>query len=62
MPKFSRAQIHLGLGEVDVAFDYPNRSIDERDIHALDLSCKPIWDGLRSDPRFTALLRRMRLA
>ncbi len=37
-------------------------SFEERDIHILDLPCKPIWDGLRGDPRFGALLRKMRLA
>lgn len=62
VPRFSRAQIHMGLGETDAAFEWLDRAVEERDIHILDLSCKPIWDGLRSDARFSALLRKMRLA
>ena len=58
----SRAQIHLSLGEVDAAFEWLDRAVDEHDPHILDLPCKPIWDGLRPDPRFAALLRKMRLA
>ena len=62
VPRLSRAQIHMGLGETDAAFEWLDRAVEERDIHILDLPCKPIWDGLRADPRFTALLRKMRLA
>ena len=58
----ARAQIHLGLGETDAALEWLDRSIDERDPHILDISCKPIWDRLRDDPRFSALLHKMRLA
>ena len=61
VPQISRAQIHMGLGDVNAAFECLDRGIDARDIHILDLPCKPIWDGLRDDPRFTALLRKMRL-
>jgi TolB-like protein/Flp pilus assembly protein TadD len=56
------AQAHLGLGETEAVFEWLGRAIEERDPHILDLPCKPLWDGLRSDPRFTELLRRMRLA
>jgi serine/threonine-protein kinase len=58
-PRVSRAQIHLGLGETDAAFDCLDRAVEERDPAILDLPCKPIWDGLRSDARFSALLRKM---
>lgn len=61
VPPLCRAQIHLGLGEIDAAFECLDRSIEARDIHILDLPCKPIWDALRGDPRFAALLRKMRL-
>ncbi len=61
MPPLSRAQIHMALGETDSAFEWLDRAVEERELHVLDLPCKPIWDGLRSDPRFTALLRKMHL-
>jgi hypothetical protein len=60
-PRVSRAQIHLGLGEVDAAFACLGRAVDERDPGILDLPGKPIWDVLRGDRRFAALLARMRL-
>jgi hypothetical protein len=60
-PRLSRAQVHLGLGETDAVFDWLDRAVDERDPGILDLPCKPIWDPVREDPRFTALLRKMRL-
>jgi serine/threonine-protein kinase len=55
------AQIYLGLGEHDAAFERLERAIEDRDSHILILPCKPIWDGIRGDPRFRALLRTMRL-
>jgi TolB-like protein len=61
-PPVSRAQVHLGLGETNAVFEWLDRAVEERDPLLLDLPGKPIWDGIRDDPRFTALLRRMRLA
>jgi TolB-like protein/Flp pilus assembly protein TadD len=60
-PRLSRAQIHLGLGETDAVFEWLDRAVEERDPGILDLPCKPIWDVVRPDPRFTALLGKMRL-
>jgi TolB-like protein/Flp pilus assembly protein TadD len=56
------AWIHLGLGEIDAAFEWLGRAVEERDPHILALPSKPVYDPLRSDPRFTDLLRKMRLA
>jgi len=58
----SRAQVYLGLGEINATFEWLDRAIEERDVHILVLPCKPIWDGIRNDPRFNALLSKMRLA
>ncbi len=60
-PRLSRAQIHLGLGETDAMFEWLDRAVEERDAGILDLPGKPIWDVVRQDPRFTALLGKMRL-
>ena len=57
----SRAWVYLGLGEFDAAFEWLRRAVEVRDPHILALPCKPIYDPLRHDPRFTALLREMRL-
>ena len=64
MPKkdyYSIASIYSGLGDRDQAFEWLEREYKERDPLMLDLTVNPCWDGLRSDPRYGDLLRRMRL-
>jgi TolB-like protein/tetratricopeptide (TPR) repeat protein len=53
---------HLGLGNIDEAFLWLDRSIDARDRHIEPIKTYPFLDPLRSDARFTALLRKMNLA
>jgi eukaryotic-like serine/threonine-protein kinase len=53
------AIIYVGLGEKDKAFEWLEKAYEERSIGAPKVN--PIWDPLRSDPRFTDLLRRMNL-
>ncbi len=56
------AMVHIGLGEADLAFEWLDRAVECRDPHILHLPAKPVYDSLRADPRFAALLRKMRLA
>ena len=56
-----RALIYIGLGETDAFFESMAHAVDERDPHVLELPVKPVYDGVRNDPRFTALLRTMHL-
>lgn len=58
----SRAWVHIGLGEFDNAFEWLDRAVEERDPHVLHFPCQPAYDPMRQDPRFPALLRKMRLA
>jgi serine/threonine-protein kinase len=55
------AMIQLALGEVDASFDLLERAHRDRRGWLAYLRIEPIFDPLRSDPRFTGLLRRMRL-
>lgn len=55
---FDQAVVHLGLGEYDVALDLLERAADARDWHVSLIGGDPIFDPLRSDPRFEELLRR----
>jgi len=58
VPGLVYALIYMGLGEIDKAFDWFEKSIEERD--------SMIWyvgfDPLRSHPRYHALMRKMNLA
>ena len=54
------AQIHAGLDDLDAAVEWLQRA---GEMHAVDLAwiaVRPVFDGLRADPRFNALVARMR--
>jgi len=61
VPATSIAWIHLGLGELDDAFDWLDRAVDERDQFMMPIRSYGFFDPIRSHPRFLALLRKMRL-
>jgi Flp pilus assembly protein TadD len=54
------ALIHIGLGEKDEAFVWLDRAYEDHSTGMNYLKINPSYDPLRSDPRFTNLLRRMR--
>ena len=57
------AHIHAGSGEKDQAFEWFEKVFQERSAGgAVVLKANPIFDSLRSDPRFPDLLRRAHLA
>jgi tetratricopeptide (TPR) repeat protein len=60
-PALPIAQIHLGLGRHEEALDWIERAADERHVGYYMPSVDPIYDPIRSHPRFRALLRRMNL-
>jgi len=63
VPAWSRAVIYLGLGEKDKAFEWLEKAYQERSTATglCVLKVSPLFDPLRSDPRFADLLRRMNL-
>jgi serine/threonine-protein kinase len=62
VPPSSFASVHVGLGDIDAAFEWLDRAIDARDPLIMPIKSFPYLDPLRGDPRFTALLRKMNLA
>jgi serine/threonine-protein kinase len=58
----SRALIYIGLGDRDRAFQWLEKACEERDPWLAWLNVEPVFDSLRSDPRFPRLLRRVGLA
>jgi serine/threonine protein kinase/Flp pilus assembly protein TadD len=61
VPSWSFAAIHLGLGEMDKAFDWFERAVDEHEPLMLHCHVHPNYDPLRAHPRYPALLRKMNL-
>ncbi|MEK6406392.1 MAG: protein kinase [Acidobacteriota bacterium] len=59
---YSLARVHIGLAQFDEAFECIERTYQERHGILTYLKVEPIFDRLRSDPRFTDLLRRMDLS
>jgi tetratricopeptide (TPR) repeat protein len=53
------ALVYAGLGEKDEAFAWLDRAFDERSHWLVWLKLDPRWEGLRSDPRFAELVRRV---
>jgi hypothetical protein len=61
VPPTSLAWIHLGLGEIDTAFDWLNRAVDECDQLLMPIKSYTFLNPIRGDPRFAALLSKMNL-
>ena len=55
------ARIYAGLGQEDKAFEWLEKSYEERSILLAYIKVLPEFDPLRSDPRFADLLQRMNL-
>ena len=55
------ATIYAGLGEKDETFRLLEKGYEERSAGMLYLVVDPFWHGMRSDPRYADLLRRMGL-
>ncbi|HQR45070.1 MAG TPA: protein kinase [Thermoanaerobaculia bacterium] len=61
VPPTCLAVVYGGLGEMDEAFEWLGRAYDERAFLMQGLRTDPLFDVLRGDPRFDALLRKMNL-
>jgi tetratricopeptide (TPR) repeat protein len=55
------AWIFAGLGEKEKALQWLEAAYDARDPNMVMLKVWPAWDPLRGEPRFQALLKRMKL-
>ena len=55
------AVVHMGLQDKDQAFAWLEKAYEDRNGWLSEIHADPTFDGLRSDPRFTDLIRRMRL-
>lgn len=62
VPPYRLAEIYAALGQPDQAFVYLEKAYQAHAMHLCNLKVEPTLDPLRSDPRFTDLLRRVGLA
>jgi serine/threonine-protein kinase len=53
--------IHIGLGNIDQAFEWLDKSIQEHSFYTPFLKVFPEYDPLRNDPRFEVLLKKVGL-
>jgi TolB-like protein/DNA-binding winged helix-turn-helix (wHTH) protein/Tfp pilus assembly protein PilF len=57
-----RAKIYAGLGEKDSAFEWLEKAYEDRSIVSVGfIKRNPLFDPIRSDPRYADLLRRTNL-
>ncbi|MEX2155172.1 MAG: protein kinase [Gemmatimonadaceae bacterium] len=55
------ATIHLGLGDVEKALDWTEAAYEDRRGWLAYLKVNPLMDPMRGNPRFEALVKKMRL-
>jgi adenylate cyclase len=61
MPATSMIPIFYALGDYDNVFACLERAIEEHDSIMSSIRIEPGFDGLRSDPRFQTILKKMGL-
>jgi len=58
---FWTALIYLGLGEMDKTFEWFEKAFEERDGNMIYFTVPPLFDPIRSDPRYKQLIKKMGL-
>lgn len=58
---YTIAAIHTGLGDKDEAFRWLEKAHDERDLWLMNLKVDPVFKEIRSDRRYSDLVRRISL-
>jgi hypothetical protein len=53
------AMIYLGLGEKEKALDWLDRSYQDQESACWYLKVDPIYDSVRNEPRFQALVQKI---
>jgi tetratricopeptide (TPR) repeat protein len=58
VPPYNIALVYEGLGNRESALEWLAKAYETRDVQMVFLPIDPKWNGLRSDFRFTELLKR----
>jgi TolB-like protein len=59
---YSVALVYAGLGDRPHAFEWLEKAYVNRNEDLPMINVDPVWNGMRTDPRFRSLLRRMNLS
>ena len=62
VPSYYMALVHLGLGDDSQSLDWLERAYAKRDVRMVFIGVDPLWEGLRQNRGFAALLEKMNLA
>jgi TolB-like protein/DNA-binding winged helix-turn-helix (wHTH) protein/Tfp pilus assembly protein PilF len=62
VPAAEYARAYLRLGQKEQAIEWLSKACDEHTIFVLFIKTDPLYDGLRADPRFQELLKRIQRA
>jgi TolB-like protein len=58
---FDMGLVYLGLGEKEQAIEWLDKASDERTPEIIHVKCEPIYDSIRDEPKFRALLKKVGL-
>jgi eukaryotic-like serine/threonine-protein kinase len=58
----SWVMLYLGIGDIEHAFEWLEKAVEARDVLLYYLKVGPIYDKIRDDPRYQALLDRVGLS
>ncbi|MDA4127213.1 MAG: tetratricopeptide repeat protein [Thaumarchaeota archaeon] len=58
---FDIGLVYLGLGDSEQAIDWLQKAADERTAEIIHVKCEPIYESIRNEPRFLALMKRIGL-
>jgi len=59
-PELLHAKVCSHLGDMDAAFEYLDKAINEKNYWLFSLKYSPEWDLLRGDPRFKMAIEKMK--
>src|SRR6266566_2335726 len=59
---YSIAESYMRMGEKQKAFEWLEKAYEEHDSGLVSLAVEPMFESLRTDPRFKEILRRMKLS
>jgi Arc/MetJ-type ribon-helix-helix transcriptional regulator len=59
VPAAEFVRIYIRLGENEQAFAWLAKAVQERNRLAWEIKANPLFDPLRSDPRFEALMQKV---